>query len=397
VNLEQFIQYGYAHSPKIREILDGAGIDPASITSEADLEVIPVTSKDTLMSSQAADIPFGGWLGVETGKLARIYASPGPIYDPEGDERDFWRWVPALKAAGFSAGDCVINTFSYHFTPAGFMFDSGLRALGCIVIPAGTGNKELQLTLMKQLQVSGYVGLPSYLMALIKEAESEGISFEKGFCLTKAVVTAEPLPKSLRRELAQRGIDVYQSYGTADLGCVAYECERHAGMHINEGVILEIVEPSTGKRAAVGEAGEIVVTLLNTTYPLLRFGTGDLGVLTHQPCHCGHGGARIKEIMGRVGDAVKVRGLFVHPSQLSKVLGEIPDIDYHQAIIYRQEHKDHFLLKVETRGAVLKSALAAFITNRVRERLRISVEVDLVPDGTINRKEPQFKDTRFWD
>ncbi|WP_366922376.1 AMP-binding protein [Metallumcola ferriviriculae] len=397
MELVEFIQYGYANSPRIRQIMDGVGVAPGSVTCEADLDGIPVTSKESLISGQAADLPFGGWLGVNPDALARIYASPGPIYDPEGQDQDFWRWVPALKAAGFTAAERVINTFSYHLTPAGFMFDSGLRALGCTVIPAGTGNKELQLTMIQQIEVSGFVGLPSYLMALIKDAEDQGLNFADSHNIDKALVTAEPLPGSLRHELEQRGIDTYQSYGTADLGCVAYECSAHSGMHINEGLILEVVDPNSGHKVALGEPGEIVVTLLNTTYPLLRFGTGDMGILTDDACTCGRGGKRIKEIIGRVGDAVKVRGLFVHPSQLDRALNEITDVDYYQALVTREDYKDKLILRIETRGTVPKSTMAAFIANKLRERLRLGVEVDLVTKDTINRQEPRFKDTRFWD
>ncbi|RME05469.1 MAG: phenylacetate--CoA ligase family protein, partial [Anaerolineae bacterium] len=323
MNIPSLITHLTAHAPGFARRLQDAGLRAEDIQTPDDLNALPVIRKDDLVDLQAADPPFGGLLACEPGELKRIFQSPGPIYDPEARQPDYWRWREALEAAGFRPGDVVFNGFGYHLTPAGAMFEEGLMALGCTVIPGGIGNQDQQVRLLHDLPVSGYVGLPSYLKALFEKAGELGLEIG----IQKAFFTAEPLPPSLREWLREAGVATQrQGYGTAECGNLGFECEEENGWHIPTDTLVQICDINTGQPLPAGETGEIVVTLPNRDYALVRFGTGDLSALNPEPCPCGRTSPRLMGWQGRVGDAVKVRGMFLHPRQVRELLDRFPEV-----------------------------------------------------------------------
>ena len=298
-------------------------VDPASITSREALATLPVTRKSELLELQKAARPFGGFATVNWGTgCARVFASPGPLYEPEGARRDYWRMARALFAAGFRQGDLVHNTFSYHFTPAGSMMETAAHALGCTVFPAGVGQTEQQVEAIADLRPSAYTGTPSFLRIILDKAEEMGVKVS----FSKAFVSGEAFPASQRDALAARGIQAFQAYATADLGLVAYETGAREGLIVDEGVLVEIVRPGTGDPVPVGEVGEVVVTSLNPDYPLIRFGTGDLSAVLQGMSPCGRTNTRIKGWMGRADQTTKVKGMFVHPGQVASVIRRHPEL-----------------------------------------------------------------------
>ncbi|MCL5676681.1 MAG: AMP-binding protein, partial [Firmicutes bacterium] len=348
--------------------------------------------KEELARHQGVQLPFGGLLGVGVAHLARIFASPGPVYDPQGEGPDYWRFARALRAAGFGPGDVVLNAFSYHLSPAGFMLDTGLRTAGCVVIPAGVGQQDLQVRVLADTGATGYVGLPSYLLSLLERAEALGLRTG----LRKAYVTAEPLPPSLRDRLREHGVRVFQGFGTADLGSVAYECETRSGQHLDPGVMVEVCDPD-GRPVPNGEVGELVVTLLEETYPLLRFGTGDLTALVIEPCGCGRPEPRIRGWLGRIGEAVKVRGMFVYPRQIEDALTRVPGAGRWQAVVERDsEHRDRLTVRVEPKDPAAKADPEALLT-AVKAATRVTAEVELVEAGTLPEKAQRLEDRRRWE
>ncbi len=391
--LRALVAFAWERAPGWRRRLEAAGIDPGSVRGIDDLQALPILHKDELIELQAQEPPFGGLLGVPVDRLRHIFVSPGPIFDPEGEKTDYWRWAPALAAAGLKPGMVVLNAFAYHLTPAGQMFDEGARALGCVVIPGGIGNKALQVQVMARLGVEGYIGLPSYLMALLEAAREEGLSLS----LKAAFVTAEMFPESMRRELAEvHGIHARQGYGTADLGMVAYECEVAQGMHVGEDVIVELVDPATGEGIQEpGRPGEVVVTLLEETYPLLRFGTGDLSAWAEGACSCGRTSRRLAGILGRVGAGVKVRGLFVHPHQADQVVARFPQIARYQMVVSREGHLDRLTFRLLPEGSVPGEEVTQAFLAAVREVLKVRAEVEWVE--TLPDDAPKVVDTRRWE
>ncbi|MFZ5827799.1 MAG: phenylacetate--CoA ligase family protein [Bacillota bacterium] len=389
--LRAVVAHAWERSPAQRARLEAAGIDPVAVSGPESLQPLPVMRKEALGSLQAADHPFGGLLGEDIGSLARIFLSPGEIYDPQGGRPDYWRFRPALEAAGFGPGQVVANCFNYHLTPAGFMFDDAARALGCVVIPAGVGQQEMQVKVLAETGASGYIGLPSYLLALLEKAGAMG----RELSLRRALVTGEPLPPALRARLGEYGVDVYQAYGTADLGLVAYECPERQGMHLEPGALVELCDPE-GVPVPAGEVGEIVVTLLETTYPLLRFGTGDLSALVTEPCACGRPSLRIKGWMGRANDVVKVRGMFVYPRQIEEAMaGFAGQVARWQAVVERDEHhRDHLILCVEAKGG---GPAPGAVVEAVRSATRLSCEVRPIAPGVIADGAPRLEDRRKWD
>src|SRR5512142_704868 len=310
--LRQSIAHAYLNAPRFRLALDAAGVAPRDIAGLADLARIPIVHKDDLPALQAEDPPFGGLAAVRTRNLKRVFVSPSHIYDPQGQGQDFWRYRPALAAAGFRCGDIVLNTFSYHMTPAGFMFDHALRTLGCVVVPTGPGNTDVQVRIASELGATGYVGAPSFLYTILKKAAELRAPLQ----IEVAYVSGEILPDSLRHELeTDYGIRVLQGYGTSDLGMLAYECLEKNGMHVNPEVIVEVLDPDTGEAVAPGVAGEVVATTFDESYPLIRFATGDISAFVENgPCACGRTAPKLAGIVGHVGDAVKVKGTFVRRS-----------------------------------------------------------------------------------
>ena len=382
-------------STHLKQRLANAGLAVHTLQSVTDLNQLPVLRKDDLRELQAADPPFGGLLGVSIDHIERIYQSPGPIYDPQGKGIDYWGWRPALEAAKFTAGDRVLVCFAYHLTPAGQMFDDGARALGCVVIPGGIGNQEQQVDLIAQLGVTAYIGLPSYLNALLERAEQAGYTKAASWALRKAYVTAEPLPPSLRQALTDRGLSVFQAYGTADLGCVAYECEAQDGLHIRADLLVDICDPTNGQPLPPEQIGEIVVTTLEPTYPLVRFGTGDLSALSTQPCACRRTTPRLLGIRGRLGQGIKVRGLFVYPHQLRTALADLPGVTAFSGCITRHNHRDQLAVELELADDAPNNLLEQ-ASQRLQNVLKLRCDVRAVAPGALSDL-PMLRDERVWE
>lgn len=337
------------------------------LASLADLAALPVLRKSDLVEMQAQAAPFGGLTGGPVAGLRRLFVSPGPIFDPEGRGADWWGSAAALSAAGVRGGDVILNTFSYHLTPAAFIFEAGAEALGCPVIPAGPGNTADQMTAIRQYRPRVYVGVPDFLKILLDKADEAGVDRT---CLQVGMVTGAALPESLRAELAGRGVAVRQCYGTADLGIVAFE-DGGPGMVVNDGVIVEIVRPGTGDPVAPGEVGEIVVTRLNADYPLLRFATGDMSAFD--------GAGRIKGWMGRADQAAKVKGMFVRPEQIAAIGRAVPGCQRLRLEISRSGEQDRMHLLAEHPDA----AVAAPLADKLAEITRLKGSVQVVAPGSL--------------
>jgi phenylacetate-CoA ligase len=376
--LPGLVRHAQQHAPGLAERL--RGVDPADITSRSALAQLPLLRKGELKDLQRAALPFAGFAAVRTGALARVYASPGPTYDPEGRRPDYWRFARALFAAGFRAGELVHNCFAYHLTPAGFVADLGAQALGCAVFPGGTGNTEIQVAAMRDLRPQGYVGTPSFLRIIVEKADEMGADISS---LQRALVGAEALPAALRAQLDARGIRTLQCYASADLGLMAYESDAREGMIVDEGLIVEIVRPGSGEPVADGEVGEVVVTSFTEEYPLIRFATGDLSAVLPGPSPCGRTNMRIRGWLGRADQATKVRGMFVHPSQVAEVVRRHPPIGRARLIVAADAHgADCMTLECELAGAAERD-LAAPIAASLREVCQLRAEVRCVAPGTL--------------
>lgn len=358
-----------------------AGISQPERRGVVALRGVPVRDKDDLPELQAADPPFGSMLGVDVSALRRIHRSPGPINDPEGRRTDYWRMAPALRAAGFRSGEVVLNTFSYHLTPGGHMMDAGLREVGCVVVSGGVGNTSGQAAFAAQIDATGYVGTPQFLLRLLERGAEDGVRV--GF--RRALVSGAPLPPDLRRELEERyEVSVFQAYGTADAGAIGYECDAKDGWHVAPGVVVEILDPGTRRPCLAGERGEVIVTSPNPVYPLVRFGTGDLSAFMPNDCTCGRTSARLAGFLGRVGEGVKVRGMFVHPRQLTEVLDGQPGVARYQAAVTSKGHRDVLTILVEpAAGRTLDlDDLDALLRRAVRLRAAIRpVEPGAIAEG----------------
>ena len=371
------------------------GVKASDINSRAALAALPVTRKYELLErqqAQRANDVFGGFSALRFGKtMPRVFASPGPIYEPEGVGKDYWRMARALYAAGFRAGELIHNCFSYHFTPAGSMMESGAHALGCSVFPGGIGQTEQQLQAMLELRPSGYSGTPSFLKILLeKAAESQTpLPF-----LSKALVSGEAFPPSLRDWLAERGMTAYQCYATADIGLIAYETSAREGLVLDEGVIVEIVRPGTGDPVAEGEVGELVVTTLNPDYPLIRFGTGDLTAVLTGMCPTGRTNQRIKGWMGRADQTTKVRGMFVHPGQVDQVVKRFPEVLKARLVVSGEIANDQMHLHVETSQAT--EALQAAVAQAVRDITKLRAEVVFTTPGSLANDGKVIEDARSY-
>lgn len=393
MNLNELILHLAGGAPGFAARLQAAGLTPEQIHRADDLNALPVMRKDDLAELQARTPPFGGFLACLPGELKRIFQSPGPIYDPESRQPDYWRWAPALRAAGFGPGDVVLNAFGYHLTPAGAMFEEGLWAAGCAAIPGGVGNQEQQVRALSTLGATGYTGLPSYLKALLDKAEELGLPLK----LTKAFCTAEPLPPSLRAYINQRGVTVRQGYGTAECGNLGFECEQEDGWHLPEDALVQVCDLTSGQPVSPGESGEIVVTLFTPDYALVRFGTGDLSSLNLEPCPCGRPTPRLMGWQGRVGDAVKIRGMFLHPRQLSQLMSRFPEVSRWQALVTRQEHKDYLALRVVPASEPVAEDLAARLARAASEGIKFHPAVEVVSPESLPPGAPPIQDTRTWD
>ncbi len=377
------------------------GIDASQVNTRAALAALPVTRKHELLEHQAAARAanpsqknvFGGFNTKPFGKATpRVFASPGPIYEPEGKAADYWRMARSIYAAGFRAGELIHNCFSYHFVPAGSMMESGAHAVGCTVFPGGTGQTEQQVQAIQHLQPSGYIGTPSFLKIIVEKALELGQPLPKSF--NKAMLGGEAFPPSLRDWLLARGIAGYQCYATADLGLIAYETEAREGLVLDEGVILEVVRPGTGDPVPEGEVGEVVVTSLNPDYPLIRFGTGDLSAVLAGNCPTGRTNIRIKGWMGRADQTTKMRGMFVHPGQIDTVAKRFPEIKRARMVVSGEMANDQMLLKVEVAG--MHDGLAERIGATVREVTKLRVDVELCAIGSLPNDGKVIEDARSY-
>jgi len=360
-------------------------IDPTAVTDRSALARLPVTRKSELMALQSETPPFGGLTVPPKGALAHLYFSPGPIADPEGLGTDWWRLARALHAGGFRRGEVVHNCFSYHFTPAGLMFDAGARALGCAVFPGGTGNSEEQAHAMARFRANGYVGTPDFLQTILDKAADLGLDVS---CCRKAVVSGGALFPAMRTAYADQGVRTLQCYGTADLGLVAYESEAMDGMICDEGVIVEIVRPGTGDPVPDGEVGEVVVTTLNPDYPLIRFATGDLSAILPGPSPCGRTAPRIKGWMGRADQTTKVRGMFVHPEQVARVVSRHREVLKARLVVGHEAGRDVMTLHCAVDGGgseALAAAIAKSLQNecKIRGTVAFAGPDDLPNDGKV--------------
>ncbi|MDP2015550.1 phenylacetate--CoA ligase family protein [Hydrogenophaga sp.] len=389
------IAHAQQNSKAFADILKG--VDAAAVNSRAALARLPVTRKSELLERQKASRAqggdaFGGFAALVRGSaMSRVFASPGPIYEPEGMGRDYWRAGRALYAAGFRAGELVHNSFSYHMTPGAFILESGAHAVGCTVFPAGTGQTEQQLDAMVDLKPAAYTGTPSFLRILLEKAREAGVDIGN---LTKASVGGEACPPSLTAWFKEQGLDVYQTYATADLGLVAYETQARQGLVLDEGVIVEIVRPGTGDPVPEGEVGELVVTTLNAAYPLIRFGTGDLSAMLPGQCPTGRTAPRIKGWMGRADQTTKVRGMFVHASQVADIARRFPQVHKARLVISGEMANDQMCLKVEAIEA--DGALRELIAAAVRDVTKLRGDVQLVPPGSLPNDGKVIEDARSY-
>jgi phenylacetate-CoA ligase len=361
-----------------------AGINAHEINSRAALAKLPVLHKADIAALQKESPPFGGLNVTPPGKVRRLLMSPGPIFEPEGDGKDWYGAARALFAAGFRPGDIVHNSFAYHLTPGGFILESGAHALGCAVIPGGVGNTEQQLDAIAHYKPAGYVGTPDFLKILLDTAEKSG---KDASSIKRALVSGAALPASLREELGRRGIAVLQCYATAELGVIAYESEAREGMIVNECVIVEIVRPGTGDPVAEGEVGEVVVTSFNPDYPMIRLGTGDLSALLPGLSPCGRTNIRIKGWMGRADQTAKVKGMFVHPKQIAEVAARHPELYKLRLVVGRESEQDTMTLMAESaaRDAKLETAIAATLQSvtKLKGAVKLVAPGDLPNDGKV--------------
>jgi phenylacetate-CoA ligase len=396
-DLPRLIAHAMARAPALARRL--AGVDARAVTSRAALAALPVLRKSELLAGQnAADAgdAFGGFATVgwgaarpEAERALRVFVSPGPIREPETARRDYWRMARALFAAGLRAGDLVHNRFSYHLTPAGSMMESGAHAIGCTVFPGGTGQTELQLQAMTVLRPNAYTGTPSFLRVLLEKADESGVALPS---LARACLSGEAVPAALCSWLEQRGIAPFQSYGTADLGLVAYETQAREGLVIDEGVVVEIVAPGGNDPVADGEIGEIVVTTLNPDYPLIRYATGDLSAILPGACPTGRTNRRIRGWLGRADQSTKVRGMFVHPSQVGEIARRHPEIARARLVISGEMADDRMTLVAETASAA--EGLRERIVQTIRDVTKLRGEVELVAPGSLPSDGRWIEDRR---
>jgi phenylacetate-CoA ligase len=367
------------------------GVSAGDVGSRAKLAALPVLRKSDLKALQAETPPFGGFEIGEASELGRVFMSPGPIFEPMGQEADPWRGARALFAAGLRPGDLVHNAFAYHLTPGGFILDHGARALGCAVVPGGIGNTEQQIEAIAHLRPVAYTGTPDFLKVLMDKAAEAGKDVSS---IRKALVSGGALSPSLRAEYRERGVGVQQCYATAEAGVIAYESEALEGMIVDEGVILEIVRPGTGDPLPEGEVGEVVVTTFNPVYPMIRLATGDLSAVLPGESPCGRTNMRIRGWLGRADQTTKVKGMFVHPSQVAEVAKRHPDLGRLRLVVGRANEQDTMTLKAECAGS--PSGLAEAVAQTVQAVLKLRGTVELVAPGSLPNDGKVIADERTY-
>lgn len=385
--LHQIIQFAYDNSEGFRSRMSSLYLEPSDIKSRDNLSKLPVLKKEDLPIIQKEITPFGGLTTIAASEMVRIFMSPGPIYDPQSVDGDNWRFSEALMAAGFNEHDIVQNTFSYHLSPAGFMFDGALRKLGCTVVPAGTGNRELQVQVLKDLEVTGYVGTPSFMAILLDAIEEKGWRAGFEIKLTKAFFTAEMVTAELRQRCLNGGIEVYEGYGTADCGLIAYEDKAGPGLKVTDTALVQICDPLTGAELQPdGGEGEVVITLYNHHYPLIRFGTGDLSRWV-----TGFEGQRLEGVLGRVSDGVKVKGMFVREKQLTKIIQELGYSAY-QAVVSREENQDQLEIFIESDEIIVGK-----LADKIKDVIRVTPIIKAIPSLSLEQNSKRIIDRREWN
>lgn len=390
--IHDLVAHAYAHAPSIKKQLDDAGVTPDDIQSTADLSKIPVLSKDALVEIHQANPPFGGFLTIDPADLPRIYISPGPIYDPQPPPEDPEIVLAAFKYVGFGRGDRVLNTFTYHLTPAGMLLDEALRGCGSTVIPTGPGNTDLQIMMAMALGVTGFVGQPSYLMTILDKVEKQGISPD-AFPIKKALFSAEPYtPTQQQRFEGEWGMKTTSAYGTADLGFIGYTMSGMPGFRLMQNVYIQIVDPQTGEEVEPGNTGEVVATTFNKSYPLIRFGTGDLGAVGADLIE---GDQHLLGLFGRSGEAIKVRGMFLHPNQLRAATTQFPQIERMQAVITRPDNKDVVTIRIQLKDGASEEGIADQLKALAQQAVRLRIDEVLFVEEVAS-SERTIKDERDW-
>ena len=389
--LADFIAYAKNNSPYYQAIL--ANIDAANITTRSQLASLPITRKSDLLELQKQQPPFAG-LTAQGGQINRIFQSPGPIYDPENCQQDWWRMGQAFYAAGFRAGELVQNCLSYHLTPGGFILDSGARACGCVVIPAGPGQTDQQLDVIEELQPQGYCGTPSFLKILLDKAQATNRDVSS---LKKALVTGEALPAALREEFKNAGINTLQAYASADVGLIGYESIADDGLIIAEDLIVEIVRPGSLTPVADGEIGEVVITSFNADYPLIRFATGDLSAIEPGISACGRTNVRIKGWLGRADQTTKIKGMFVHPQQIERIRLSVNGIKKMRLVVTQHDHQDKMQLLCEydqNHADLTKQQLTTVLLDNLKQYTKLNGSVELVELGSLANDGKVIDDQR---
>jgi len=399
--LSETVEHAYRHAPMVKKTLDEAGVTPSRISTFKDLEKLPILRKTELIELQKTNPPYGGLAAVPLEDIERVFLSPGPLYEPIQHSGIKW-FAKSFWAAGFRKGDVVVNTFTYHMSPAGILFHEALRDCGATAIPMGTGNTEVQIQTMHDLKVTGFVGTPTFLMTVIKRAEEMGYNFSRDFTLRCAWFTGEMLPAPLRKTFEEEyQIATAQAYAVTEPGgAIAYECREKSGLHLMDEYVTEIVDPETGRQLGPREIGEIVVTPVhNKTWGLIRFGTGDMSSYVTEPCPCGRTANKLTGIVGRTSDAVKVRGMFVVAKQAEQAILGSGQISRFQITVGRRENRDEMTLKVEIKDNIPdKEALAENINKRFQDVCRLKIDrIEFVTEGVIPEEHQKIVDERTWN
>jgi phenylacetate-CoA ligase len=393
--LGRLVEHAWERAPGVRRRFEAAGLKPADIRGADDLTRLPVIKKAQMPDLQKADPPFGGFCTVPLSRVRKIFVSPGPILEPMGPEISAWHAETALFAGGFRSGDVVVDTFLYQLVPAAHELDEALNLMGCTVVPTGVGNVDSQVMIARAVNATGYIGTPSFLLTILKRADEMGVGH---LPFEVAQVGAEPFPESLRTVFQEgHGIMARQGFGTADLGMLAYECAEAAGMHLADDAMVQVCDPQTGEPLPHGQIGEIVGTTNNRTYPMIRFATGDLTIISEEPCPCGRTSARMLGWRGRVDEVTKVRGMFIHPRQADEVAAKVGGVARFQVVVGREEHQDTLTFRAELLAGTDEVTARAALEPAIRDVMKLRGAVEVVAPGTIPDNAKKIADERKWD
>jgi len=393
--LAELLALAWDKAAGVRRRLEQAKLTPRDVRSTEDLARLPVIRKSAMPDLQKADPPFGGFCTEPLARIRKIFVSPGPILEPMGPELGGFHAETGLFAGGFRRGDIVLNTFAYALTPAAHELDEALNILGCTVVPTGVGQTEIQVTMARTVRATGYVGTPSFLLTILGKAKEMGVD---RLPFQVAQVGAEPFTETMRRELADtHGIMARQGFGTADVGMIAYECAEANGMHLIEDAITQVCDPTTGEPLPHGQIGELVTTVNNRTYPMIRFSSGDLTVITDEPCRCGRTSARMLGWRGRADEVTKVRGMFIHPRQVDEIVARVKGVDRSQVVVGREGHNDTLTLRVQLAAGVDPQTARPALETAIRDIMKLRGVVDVVGAGVIPDNARKISDERKWE